>query len=325
MSITREKVLIHFGRRQRNTGAEGAWAGCPEPARLDRGAVVVDVGGPDTPLNTIDDSNYELRAPPRFASQGPISCIAIAADSPVEAVEIHVANAGGPSSHRVAVGAPYFGQIDQNSRILVSPVKPVPLLYRSPAGILNVTEYRRQVRVWDCDDDDIAGFAAVPVVAPLVPVRLDVYRGGYPPIANRRAPYHASMVWEVANDGGGAPTTPILMVHTDGRRRVRVRATTETPALVGAQPTLQVWGINARKNIHAVVVVATEITNSGRADEMAWDELLAPTQILLRGAAPSSEIIFDWTGNPYQVFACRIEAGPNNEPRGTLDLTAWDD
>jgi hypothetical protein len=308
-----EKKLIYFGRRARNTGAEGAWAGIPHSSLL-LAAEFRDSGGLDTALNTFDQSSYLLQGPGQHQVGGPVTAIAIAPDSPIESVDIHIGDPGGFNSHRIGVGSPFVGEIHPTARVIVTPTRPLPMLYRDYAGVLSTTAYRRSIVTWEMDQQDIDGIAATPIVGPLLPCRLNVYRGQVSILPERRAPYHASMVWDV--DTGGTPVTPEMFVITDGRRRVRVCATLDT----NGPASVTIWGVEGRKKIHTTIEGAGHPNPSGRIDRPVFDELLAATVI---SSAPDM-LVFDYTGNPYQLFCVKVTSAVNASG-GTLDLHAWDE
>lgn len=310
-----EKRLIYFGRRQRGTGSEGSWGGIPDSTRL-LAADFKDTGGLQNPLNTFDQTAVAIAAPGRsYAARGPITCIAIAPGSPMESVDLHIGSPGGKDVHRVSVGAPFIGSIGEG-HVWITPTRSIPLLFRDSANLLDSAAFQRQIVAWDMDAantiDDAT--AASTICAPLVPVRLEIYHGGYPSLAGcKRAPYSASFVWEVKT---GAPAiTPGMFVIADGRRRVRVVAAGTNLGTAN----MQVFGVDSLKNVHNTVAVANDLSASGRHDRPYFDELLAATNVPV-----ATPLIFDYEGNPYFAFYVRFSSAVDGD-NGHCDVHCWDD
>ncbi len=302
--ISIERKLILVGRMR--DSVQGAWAGATYPYG-GAGEIGRDAGW--VVGNTLDQASYVIQTPARAnTSQGPIKAISIANDSPIESAVVHIGQIGaGISSFKIGVGAPFIGDVADDAQVWVTPARTMPILYRTgPAAgdIPTPAEYRAQVIPWECDtaDTDASG-----IVTPKMPLRIDVHRGAFVRPASKRAVYHADMQAEVQ----AGPTSPRLIVITDGRRRVRVWACQDT----GGACSLTVRGIEGFKTTNTM-----EAPNDSRMDQPTFDELLAATALT---ANPAAATVFDYTGNPYFAIVAIITGTANDLVH--VGVSAWDE
>lgn len=333
MSTHVQKVIVRFGRRLQATDPNGAWAGMPSDL-YSRGAQSIGLAS----VHNERDETAQVVNTPHSVTRGSIRAIAIAPDSPIEAVDIKIE--GQNLAHRVAVGAPFIGDIPENSYIYVTPVRSLPLLYRMPGSVPTFVQYRDWVMPWEMTavEKIPAGTfgLAIDAAAPQPLAKLNLYRGDLAHLAAiaKRAPYTAEMDWKLAVYTAGAPDLlyqPTLFMIVDGRRRFRVVANRQSIANGGAPASLKVWGVESYKTTSGM----NPAISSRLVDAPTFDELLAATAI------PDDEntpLVFDYTpqsGNPYFAVCARIIAndfvldankGPTStNALGHLRIEAWDE
>jgi hypothetical protein len=303
---TVEKKIIRFGQRGAGGSAnEGSWSGLPTEM-LDVGAShISDVAYIGT-INRRETTTLSLMS--GGGGGEPVSAISIAPDSPIAEVDLYIN--GGASAHRVGVGCPFIGTLPPGTRIDVAPVQPIPALFHvRPGATMNSREYGLYVVPWEMAAIERQGGSDN--IHPLVPVKLNIHRGALSHAILKRAGYHASMSGRIWLDAGtGLNSFPTLIVVTDGRRRVRVRASRSVAAA-----SLTVYGVNGYKTGEQSAFGFAD----GRVDHPQFDELLATTAIDL---VPTGTI-FDYTGNPYFAFICTMSGTAT--ARFTLDVSCWDD
>lgn len=311
-----EKAIVNFGFKADGTGvfaghpsiferlnvgliprAEADWTGAPAP--FPAGSTVA-----------LERAAEKLNVPRRFAGEGPVNAISIAADSPIEACDVYIGGATG-ACHRIGIGCPLVGAIDENTQILVAPIRdlPAPLRREFITGAISGDRQIRETSFWEMP------LQISPTDQPIMtmPLRLNLYRGSGLPILVHRAQYSANMIFQVLDIGAGVPSVPALNVIVDGRRRVRVVAGIWDGA--GAA-SLTVHGIEGRSG-H---ISGTNPT--GIIDWPVFDELMAATAL----TAIPTPLIFDYTdGNPYFAFTAAIAAGATVGTRGYISIHAWDD
>lgn len=334
MSTLVQKVTVRFGRRLQGTDPSGAWAGMPAEFQA-RGAAVI--GNAALTENSRDET-AEAVAIPSTHARGAIRAIAIAADSPIEAVDIQIE--GRNEIHRIGVGAPFIGDIPENRYVFITPIRSTPALFRLPGSVPSFVQYGDWVVPWEMATVEKVpagtfGFA-VDVAMPHPLAKLNLYRGDVSQLGamKRRAPYVAEMDWKLAVYTAGVPDilyNPTLYMIVDGRRRFRVVASRETIANGGATANLAVWGVESYKTINGM----NPGVISRLVDAPNFDPLLVSTAI------PNDEntpLIFDYlpvSGNPYWAVCARIIAddftndgnkGPTSTNAvGYLRIEAWDE
>jgi len=328
------KQTLRFGARDialavsgAGTEENSAFAGFPDPALARNVAIIPSLVAswanapitrpfdPNVPEATFPKTAQSLLAPRRQGGEGPITAIAIAPDSPIEALDLYLD--GGRIPHRIAPGAPYIGAIDDQARMLFAPVRPLPSL-ASFYEITDSANYPTEICAWEIErtfDTQTKG---------LYPARVNLIRGGINPASqHKRAPYVANLVWEIEDRGGAVATKPTLQVCTDGRRRVRVIATMWNRP--GAAASLEVYGV---EGVSAMTRNNSGL-NAGTLDLPAFDSLLAATPLTIDLVRDKMiPTIFDWpgggVGNPYFRFDAVITGGVIGT-RGELTIIAWDD
>jgi len=249
--------------------------------------------------------------PKRFHGDGPVTAIAIAADSPFDSVDMVIGTATERNRHRISVGSPFLGVIDEDADVYFAPSGSTPLLQR-PLDLAGVQNARMDLNTlwWDCIAP-VTAAAEDSLDSLTYPCRLNVYRGNHQLGGiNSRGVYEADIEWEiVAVDGFATPSIPVMFTLTPGRRRVRVTAGIYQPN--GGNASLAVRGIIGRK--------FGAFTDS--VDSMAVDELLANSPL---DAAAFTPTVFDYNdGNPYFAFLAAITEGTIGA-RGFLNVQAWD-
>lgn len=316
-----QKVTLRIGKRLLGTSNEpGAWAGLPAES-LNYGAEAVG-GAVLANGNTVDQTAVNVEIPTRTRSDGNVHAIAIAPDSPIAECNLHI---DGKGIHRIGIGAPFIGRIDDFTRVRFSPAQGIPALFRiDPSTIPTTAQHRAWVRVWECtaiEDLNLAQFGGgVTVAVPNLPLKLTIARGeaaGLVAAVQKRSGYHAEMLFR-----GDGTNWPSLIVVTDGRRRVRVRASRQSVADGGAACSLRVYGINHFKTSDGM----TPALASGLIDSPSFDELMPETALV---DDPETDLIFDYEGNPYFAFVATITDGAagfaTNLSRGSISVSAWDD
>ncbi len=321
--LSAEKITVRFGIKRFNGAAlqrsDGGNFGMPDPTlsrsvatipRLESAwSFALDAFGPEV--------CGEMITVPRRANtaQGPVTAIAIAADSPIESVDLHIS---GSTSHvyRVAPGAPFVGDLDDGDKILVVPNRPTPALLTSNFATAAVTEAQmlEESNWWDAPPASTDGVVIVPV-----PARLVLFRGPTGPAAaaalSRRARYTASAIWQVRDRGGAVPTEPTFTVLVDGRRRFRVEAGAWNGIAAGA--SLEIRGVIGHTSMIAAGL-------STQLDLPGFDELLAATVLDATAFAESLPTIYDYMGNPYYAVECMITSGTIGDA-GYVTVHAWDE
>jgi hypothetical protein len=318
-----QKATLRIGRRLSNDAEPGAWAGLPTEF-LNGGADVIG-GASAAAMNTPHQTQYGVSVPKQVAGAGPVDAISIAPDSPIGDCNLHIGNG---QTFRIGVGAPFIGRIDDFKDVRISPARGIPGLYRTQAAIPTTAQYRTYVRVWECPEleiDDLHNYdglgAGRNVCIPKLPLKLHFYRGEAARAVGsqlRRSIYAAEVLWR--SDGGAMP--PTLFVITDGRRRVRVRASRQTLGEGGQAAQVSIWGVDHMKSCDAI----TASPNSGRFDLPTFDELLPATAL---PDDSDQDIVFDWNGNPYFAFLVQITNGAGASPpataRGHMSVEAYDE
>ena len=258
--------------------------------------------------NTIDDVRQQLIAPARAHSQGNVTAIAIAPDSPIAACDLRIAGDNGQSIHRIGPGSPYVGRIDVDRHVDVTVVRDLPMLSRSVLFTGNPDPDQINETVWwDCNAsiDPNLGLNIQ------VPLRLIVYRGDPPPMQITRAPLYAHVGWKVQDRGGAVATQPGLIIIVDGRRKVRVTAGRRTAS---GNASIQINGIEGFKS------TVNNQAQGGILDLASQDELLATTLI----PDVFANLVFDYDGVPYYAFEINILAGVIGA-QGFITVKAYDE
>ena len=257
---------------------------------------------------------------PMYAGQGPVTAVAIAADCPFDTVDMVIDTISERSVHRIAVGAPYLGTIPTDADVWFAIPDAVPLIVRVPGTDAGGSQSARADLTqlwWDCYAPVVAGNGLSQL---LYPIRLDVYRGGVPPVATARGVYAAHASFEIVDVGAGVASQPQLVVLTHGRRRVRVTA--GIWAHLGAAANVRVDGVVGRKGTSDDGAQAP--STGDRIDVAAYDPLLADTPITaMTAAGEGAPTVFDYQGNPYFAHVVTITGGAIGT-RGHFDVEARD-
>lgn len=314
-----EKYTVRIGA---TVSGAGVFAGVPKPD----GRSGADIIGGDAfaTLNDLDGTSTGVNVPQKFGSEGPVRAIAIAADSPIESVDITIAGEGGSGNRvRIAPGSPWIGELGEHDRIHVVPVRSIPLLGARYDNVLNgagasmqLAQWKAETVAWDCTIDQVtpANLAPKVLASPLIPVRLEVFRGDTSGLGSKRvrAPYAADVLWKIIDRGDGAPSSPCLIVITDGRRRVRCIAGQKN----GGAASMAVDGIDSYKALESTGA----LTQVGTLDLPSFDPLMPATALDASDRVPK---IFDWSGgNPY--FAHRVVITGAIGDSGYLRVQTWD-
>lgn len=344
MSLFVEKRTVSFGVRSLGTGTfandPGSFAGIPSPQFRDAGAVNV----PSTLLaqNTRHVTSVPLLASGRQRTkQGPVSAIAISADSPIASVNLVV----GEEVFALSPDRPYVGVIDDSVFVGVMPARNTPMVYRLPDSVPTFTQYRDWVVPWDMatvEKIPAGTFSfGVDVAAPKPTVKLDIYRGDVSALPRgARAAYHAEIEASLIKYGAQSETpavsslnNPTLLAIVDGRRRWRVTGYQLPTAVTGyTSLSLRIWGIEGFKSTNGLDPAMA----SNRIDSPMFDELMAKTA-MPDNTTGRDGLVFDYSGNPYWGVLIRVLANTvtNDGNRGDafdanggkchVALHAWDD
>lgn len=343
--ITVEKRAVYFGARQSGAAApveQGAFAGIPSPQFLDAGAARVP--STLTAENTVHDTAIPLNVPAKSHTDGPITAIAIAGDSPIANVRIAV------DGHIFSISPdrPYVGALSPTAKVEVMPGRSCPMVYRTPVYVPTYAQYIRDIVTWDMPNVDKILTGTYPLVgidlaAPRPCAKLEVYRGGVPSHLGgaRRAAYTAEMEWQLTSyldsvqPEPPAPAVyhlnnPAMLAIVDGRRRWTVTAKQLAVGAGGQQARISIWGVEGYKTTNG-----TDPTlQSPRADSPSFDLLMAATDI--PDLTTRDPLIFQYSGNPYWgvfVFVLAAGIGERDNANGSgaagatghVAIHAWDD
>jgi hypothetical protein len=331
--ISVERKIVSFGVRALDTGVfadgPGAFGGIPSPSFLDAGCANVPNDGTLGAQNTLHETAIQILAPGRRHTDGPITAIAIAGDSPIATVNLIIDGI----VHRISPERPFVGTVADHQAVSVVPARSTPALFRFPSAAPTYAAYQRWVVPWDMSTiEKIAAGTFGPegdTPTPKPIVKLDLYRGGavFPP--THRASYHAELDFEIVDEGAfavGTTSNPALIAIVDGRRRIRVTASKLPVAGGGVACHLEINGIESRKSTN-------EADGAGlttpRVDVPTFDELLAKTAITDQPGC----LVFDYEGNPYYAILIRVLSDTQDADtlntdgigaKGYITLEAWD-
>jgi hypothetical protein len=312
MRASIEKYTLRFGTRG-SVASVGSWAGKPTEFLPGGAALISNAAAPAQ--NTLNNTSAD---PIKLAGTktSPITAIGLAPDSPIAELDLYFDGEATP--HRIAIGAPFIGEIDQAVSLNAVPVRVLPAIIRvNPTEVLTPAQYRAWNVPWEMTTTEQFNFGGTQVIAPHPIAKINVYRGHTALAAiTRRAATHAAAMWRTWLDGA-VIAEPSLIVITDGRRRVRVQASRLDVASGGVAATLKVYGIEGYKTADGM----SPALSDGRIDLPSFDELLAPTAL---ADDPEIPTILDYEGSPYFAIVATIESAAAGA-RGMLQISCWDD
>lgn len=206
-ATTIDRVTLRWGGV--NQAGQPIMCGVPLTA-IHGGALLApsDVATMAAMINNAGESYQRITFPPS-SGRGEICAISIAPDSAISCCDIALSGDDGEiHRHRISPGNPYVGEVSGSDFALVSIPNAIPL-----AGLDNETAMIDGELTYSDENGDYYGF----------PLRLELWRSGFPIRSFRRAPLVANILIDPNVVGLSAPAFHRdIVVPVDGRRRVRI-------------------------------------------------------------------------------------------------------